>query len=305
MTVSGAPADWGYRIPDDPAAPRQPYQGLCPTQTGIMKVFGWVKDATGNKNYCSASLYVGGGTEPSAACPQPPPPDECLIHDDGGRTLSCYFVAGQIVDSAGPPAVCHPYYVRCDDRNIAGLRSNTHPFSSRNAATPWCLTRGSRGCFAAGTRLVGADGRRLVAVESVRAGDRLWNPRARRAQRVERVVAGPELASLVELATSSRRLRVTADHPMLTSSGVRRADRVAVGDRLVEADGESTRVTAVGRLPKSYETIVYNVELAADGDPATAHWVVADGLVTGDYARQLELGASRVAGVVNAGEVEP
>ena len=58
-----------------------------------------------------------------------------------------------------------------------------------------------------------------------------------------------------------------------------------------------------GRMVKTSEDRLDDLPLPAILHVDDAHWVVADGLVTGDYARQLQLGGGANRGLADAEEV--
>ncbi|WP_439623311.1 polymorphic toxin-type HINT domain-containing protein [Gemmata sp.] len=115
------------------------------------------------------------------------------------------------------------------------------------------------GCVAAGTRLDGEAG--AVAIEAVRAGDRVWgfDPEAgKRVLVTVRVVAASRAAETLVFGGT---LRVTANHPVFAGGAWKDAGAVRPGDELVAADGSRVRAGEPRRVLAAVD--VY--DLAVDG----------------------------------------
>jgi len=135
-----------------------------------------------------------------------------------------------------------------------------------------------------GTRILLAGGETL-RVEDVFAGVEVTTAAGRRLEVLESV-AGPERYPIIAIKTDAgHSLRVTRSHPMLTPSGLRMADDLATGDRLVAADRKVVRIVSLAREP--YRDLVFNFSLP--GGVEADHLVNAEGLITGDLHLQQKL----------------
>jgi hypothetical protein len=110
-------------------------------------------------------------------------------------------------------------------------------------------------CLAEGTRLDGESG--SVAIERVRAGDRVWGYDLGRGERVLTTVREVRRAEVEQTLRLGCGLRLTGDHPVYASGRWLSAQELSQGDELLRADG--TRV-AVGKVERvSGAVAVYDV----------------------------------------------
>ena len=124
-------------------------------------------------------------------------------------------------------------------------------------------------------------------IEEIRAGDTVWNPVAKRPALVEQVIEGPEKLPLIEYGFAGSTSRVSQKHPVLTNSGVKSAAELVIGDSVVAGDGTLHEITELHSLPVEDGQIVINV-ITEDAvtPPAEQHYLVADGMITGDLILQ-------------------
>ncbi|WP_141736085.1 Hint domain-containing protein [Oligoflexus tunisiensis] len=146
-------------------------------------------------------------------------------------------------------------------------------------------TRGPEGCFAKDTQIRLPDGRD-VSIQSLKAGDKVWNPLLKRAVSVAKVVRGPENKPLYQIVQGDRTVRVTQTHPFVTPLGLIPASQLRVGDLIQSEDGRWAAVDAVVKETQKYDDDVFNLELAADAYTEAAHMVVANGIMSGDLFLQ-------------------
>lgn len=147
------------------------------------------------------------------------------------------------------------------------------------------------GCFVKGTQIaLGKDS--AVAIEKLNAGQSVMLADGRYAK-ITRIVAGPEHKPVVGFETSSgAKLTVTAEHPLMTKTGMKLAKDISIGDELRTADGKHVTIKAIGT--RMYKDKVYNFELAGTGAEAD-HSVIANGLVSGElYLQNIMTGKGRV-----------
>lgn len=108
-----------------------------------------------------------------------------------------------------------------------------------------------------GTRIATAHG--PIPIESVRVGDLVWT-HAGRWRPVTAVMAAPTLLSWqtpIELQTSTGRvLRVTHEHPILTTRGWRQAREIEPGDHVFEDLGQPTQAPFAGATPVAQSILI-------------------------------------------------
>jgi hypothetical protein len=148
--------------------------------------------------------------------------------------------------------------------------------------------KGSCGCFEESTLIRMADGSERTASE-IRQGDLLWNPKTQKNQYVKRVIAGPEKIPLYAVKIKDTTVRVTQGHPFLTPLGLVQAKDLRAGDRIID-NGQENFVESVGpevREAGTPDPTVWNFEL--EGEHDDDHYVLANGIMTGDLYLQIKL----------------
>jgi|GEM_PF-4847520 len=146
------------------------------------------------------------------------------------------------------------------------------------------------GCFPPGVRVVLGDGTSTKVVETVRAGDLLWNPVLKRGVRVETISQGPEKKDLTVVHAGGRTLRMSSEHPVVTANGFKQAQDLALGDTLRDDTGKDVTVDAITMEPASAGLTVINFILERSGSEHDG-LLLADGLVVGDLIIQRSLAA--------------
>ena len=133
-----------------------------------------------------------------------------------------------------------------------------------------------------------ADGSAKRAEDIVK-GDMVLNPATGKPARIIHVIDSPEEQPLIALSYGSGVLRVTQTHPMLTHSGLKKANELSLSDEIQGADGAFHKLTSIAELPIEAGQYVINFELEADSEAEAEHMLLADGIVTGDMILQLKL----------------
>ena len=152
--------------------------------------------------------------------------------------------------------------------------------------------RGASGCFGKDTKITMADSTVLKASE-IKVGMHVYNPVTDRNVKVVRVIEGVERQALVEIETDSsfEPLLLTKNHPILTKSGVIPARDLTDYHQLLVVDGDTNELitVAVVKIKEifSYKPWVWNFEL--EGSDADDHFLLANGLVSGDLWLQESL----------------
>jgi hypothetical protein len=143
----------------------------------------------------------------------------------------------------------------------------------------------NHGCFDPAATIL-LEGGTLVEASDVKVGDRIFNSLSGRTFAVKRVLVGPENLPMVEMGFDGHLLRVTQEHPVLTSDGMKRASTVKVGDRIVDAAGKE-RVLEYVRLAEIVEgQRVVNFELDVDSSDPIDRLIIADNMISGDLVVQ-------------------
>ena len=150
------------------------------------------------------------------------------------------------------------------------------------------VSRINLGCFAYGSKILMADGS-LQDGELVNKDQYVWNPVAKMASRVVETTNGPEKPALIKISTSTgKSISVTQNHPVLTDSGLKPAKTLRLGDKVKEISGKSEVITHISNV-KPEGSFVWNVRLEGDSKDEAMHYVLVDGMITGDLTLQEQL----------------
>jgi len=143
----------------------------------------------------------------------------------------------------------------------------------------------NHGCFDPATTLL-LEGGRVIQASDVQLGDRLYNSLSGRSFPVKRILAGEEPLPMVELGYQGYLLRVTQQHPIITNAGVKRAKNIAVGDIILDADGNERRVEYVRFAEVVPGQRVINFELDVDSHDPLDRVIVGENIASADLAVQ-------------------
>jgi len=151
------------------------------------------------------------------------------------------------------------------------------------------FVRGSCGCFADETMITLGDGKTQKKITELTERDKVWNPITRRAQTIARMTQGPEKVPMFDVQIEGKTVRVTGTHPFPTSHGPKPAFELQEGDRVRTGDGTMGVIQKLAMVPAGEKApVVWNLELEA-GDDLRDHYVLANGVVTGDLYIQTRL----------------
>jgi len=177
-------------------------------------------------------------------------------------------------------------------------------FSYFNAATPTqCnysyktkdeagfVCRNNDGCFDETTLIRMSDGSDRLVTE-LKIGEFVYNPITKMPARITKLTIGPELKPLINVSVGGRVVKVTDTHPFMTRRGWIQAKNLKTSDQVLSGSKVYLPVTAV-ELGASGRTVA-NLALEGPASQAELHYVLANGVVTGDLVIQnmLELKAS-------------
>jgi hypothetical protein len=151
------------------------------------------------------------------------------------------------------------------------------------------LDRINLGCFSYDTDIMMADSRQMK-IHAISQGDLVWNPVLRKPSRVVQVTKGIESKPLIHITTKSGLTQLlTTKHPVPTKGGLMTAAEVKPGDEILDHLGIYTTVVSVTVDSKPPNQTVWNVRLEGAADDTDAHFVVANGLQSGDLSLQERL----------------
>lgn len=151
------------------------------------------------------------------------------------------------------------------------------------------FVRGSCGCFADETMITLADGKTQKRITELTERDQVWNPMTRRAQKIARMTRGPENVPMFDIQIEGKTVRVTGTHPFPTSQGPKPAFELQEGDRVRTEQGAMGVIQKIAIAPAGDKApVVWNLELDA-GEDLRDHYVLANGVVTGDLYIQTRL----------------
>ena len=177
-------------------------------------------------------------------------------------------------------------------------------FSYFNAATPTqCnysyktkdeagfVCRNNDGCFDETTLIRMSDGSDRLVTE-LKMGEFVYNPITKMPARITKLTIGPELKPLLNVSVGGRVVKVTDTHPFMTRRGWIQAKNLKTSDQVLSGSKVYLPVTAI-ELGASGRTVA-NLALEGPASQAELHYVLANGVVTGDLVIQnmLELKAS-------------
>lgn len=149
--------------------------------------------------------------------------------------------------------------------------------------------RGACGCLTGDTKILLGDGKTEKRIDEMNQWDRAWNPILKKSFAVRKYTAGPENKPLIQLTVTGQSIQATTDHPFLTTMGLKPASAISVGDKIRRGEGWEP-VTAVTQIPVPDKApTVWNLELEGPDDDLDSHYVVANGIVTGDLLIQNKL----------------
>lgn len=143
------------------------------------------------------------------------------------------------------------------------------------------------GCFAKDVLIKMENGRRLP-ISQIKAGDRIMT-QDNGVCTVTEIVTGRE-EKLVHIKTACiNRIQVSADHPMLTTEGLIKAENLTAGTILITEDGMES-IESLYLV--NYNDAVYNLKLNRRG------MLIANNFYAGDFAAQNEMAEMSAANAV-------
>ena len=140
--------------------------------------------------------------------------------------------------------------------------------------------RGKEGCFKQGSQVAVAEGK-YRPIETIRPGDKVYNPVSRKLMVVTQVVKGPEKENLLRVHTSNGSTEVTQNHPFVTTKGIKTAQNLQAGDLLIDGHDSIAPVLKIEQLPIPHQA-VWNLIVSPQSKDPLAHVILVDDVVSGD-----------------------
>lgn len=145
------------------------------------------------------------------------------------------------------------------------------------------VCRNHDGCFDELTLIRMADGTdRLVT--QLKKGEYVYNPVTKKPSKIVKLTIGPELKPLINVKVGERMVRVTDTHPFMTRRGWVQAKSLKTSDEILSGKDIYLPVRSV-MLGETGRTVA-NLALEGPADQYELHYVLADGVVTGDLVIQ-------------------
>ncbi|RYZ57600.1 MAG: hypothetical protein EOP07_09490 [Proteobacteria bacterium] len=244
----------------------------------------------------------------------PPPPPPAVASDTGGSggtltlgdyktkcTAACPYYGHDLTDrgdemgaygayvGAGPVCFAFP------GGPILGYPlhdSDVWVYDTNSCKGAKLFHRGTCGCLTGDSKILLGDNKTEKRIDELNEWDRVWNPVLKKSFAVRKYTQGPELKPLIRISVGDRSIDATSEHPFVTDHGLRTASQLLPGDRMRLHGDRWENVKAVESIPvPEVAPIVWNLELEGPNDDLNSHYVVANGIVTGDLLIQNRLKA--------------
>jgi len=145
------------------------------------------------------------------------------------------------------------------------------------------VCRNNDGCFDELTQIRMADGTNRL-ITKLRIGEMVFNPVTNKPAKIIKLTIGPENKPLLNVRIGESTVRVTDSHPFMTRRGWIAAKNLHPGELVLTSHRKFVPVKSV-ELGASGR-VVANLALEGPVDQHDLHYVLADGVVTGDLVIQ-------------------
>lgn len=155
-------------------------------------------------------------------------------------------------------------------------------------ASWWCYPRGAEygnGCFPPGVKITLADGS-TKAVEEIKVGDLVLSPKTGAGLKVVNLIEGSEELPIIRIKSGDLQLRVTTEHIIVTSEGLKRARDLLITDLISDSKGSFRAIDSLENLAVEIGQKVINFQLSGEDPDVNKHLLISDGVVTGDLYLQ-------------------
>ncbi len=155
------------------------------------------------------------------------------------------------------------------------------------------VCRNLDGCFSKETKIRMADGTDKFIYELDKS-DKIFNPKTGHSVGIRKLSVGPEFGEMFKVTSGFDMIDVTREHPFLTTVGWKQAKDLQVGDELVLSFGATQKVTAKEMHKPATPPDVFNLHLDAPDGDTDEHFVLANGVITGDLFIQQSLAKGKI-----------
>lgn len=166
-------------------------------------------------------------------------------------------------------------------RNAADPRKCSYDFVTSDEAGFVC--RNNDGCFDESTFIRMADGSDRK-ITHLKKGEFVFNPVTQLPAKIVKLTIGPEMKHLLNVKVGQRMVKVTDTHPFMTRRGWVQAKDLRKGEEILNGKNSFDAVQSV-ELGEFGRTVV-NLALEGPANQPELHYVLADGVVTGDLVIQ-------------------
>jgi len=239
--------------------------GACTTTASFLSGFGKIPGTSDTAAFHAIGSYTNtAGSETGPACSQ-----QIIVNDEVKASIT---ISGTVDCGNGPANIT---------TSVAQNGADALPYKVRYRNS----------CFAAGTEIRRADGRRM-AVEKIKVGDKVIADLKGSALTVTALTHGVDDEPLVVVRDDKgHRLELTTKHPVIMASGVVAFASSLKKDDEVSTDRGVAKIVSVTRV--EYPGQVYNLRLGTADEQAAVGkrtTMFAGGFQVGDAAMQTELG---------------
>ncbi|SMF60274.1 Hint domain-containing protein [Pseudobacteriovorax antillogorgiicola] len=189
----------------------------------------------------------------------------------------------------GSQAAIEAAVIKSGDMSIAQNQAIYAVQNCENKGFIQC--RNNIGCFDPETKIRLADGKETVITE-LKKGDLVYNPITQRSYPVKRLIVGPERKPMRVISYQGKQVKVTLNHPFPTRSGTKMARDLTLNDEIAIRPGIWGKIEVLKTLAPTDDQVVWNLELDGPEDHQH-HWVLANGVTSGDFKVQQDLEAMK------------
>jgi hypothetical protein len=204
------------------------------------------------------------------------------IQDGKKLSLKIYTideVKGQAPEVATHESQSCAYFKYYDPTNAKACRID---YVTRQTNKTF-VCRNNDGCFDVLTKIRMADGSDRLITE-LSKGEYVYNPVTRKPAKIVKLTMGPENKPLLHITIGNSTVRVTDTHPFMTKRGWVAARHLKAGELVLSSENHFVKVEKV-TLGQSGR-MVANLALEGPANEFEKHYVLADGVVTGDLVIQ-------------------
>lgn len=205
-----------------------------------------------------------------------------------------YYERTESCPDPNPVVLCEDDCVPDPNDPGGGLKCNkictTYQCSFVGAHTSGGTYCRLQGCFSLDTPLVLADGTTRTYA-TLKATDKMWNPVTKQAMGIREIRIGAEEAATYKVGYGDSELHVSEWHPFPVREVdgrevVKPAKLLGAFDKILGDDGDFHPISKYEVIEPDPSMLVYNVALDTDSDNPRDHYILANGIITGDLWMQ-------------------